>query len=439
MTCQKFRSLALLLTLGLLTLSSASIAQTQSASEAIASDENTLSTQTIPTVTTFHFTDHSDDLAGRMTTDAAGNFYVSAALGSDSSSFAVLKYKFDGKLQGAFRFHDSPGEFQGSALAVNVDREDNIFAAGFTTLRGLVVSFTPSGAQRWAHQFGANAGRPVALAIDASGNIYATGVVGHGGSDGSGPVLEWLIVKYSNDGQLLWERHHTGNFELDSQVSDIQLDSAGNVVVLGTTSRSLGNLINKMTVAKFDPQGNKLWVRNFSIANNAMVPGGLAIDLEGNIYATTVTNPPEGIAMPFTVKYNPDGVRQFVLQGHGAGGSSIAIDPAGDILVTGSTTSFGTPVFVAASKFHRSGARVWTTQIAATGKILSDSTGNVFVAGAGFLITKLNGAGKVQFTSSPLPGDLMIDAVIDPFDNLLVTGDGLNANFEHDIFTVKVN
>jgi hypothetical protein len=128
-----------------------------------------------------------------------------------------------------------------------------------------------------------------------------------------------------------------------------------------------------------------------------------------------------------------------VLQGKDVGGFSVAIDPAGDILLTGSTMNFAAPPSVEATKIHPSGALVWVTQIAASGKIASDSAGNVFVAGTpGFVITKLSPAGTVLFSSSLLPGDDVIDAAVDSFDDLLVTGDGLNAQFEHDIFTVRL-
>jgi hypothetical protein len=437
MTCQRFREVPALFTLAaLLTVTSASMAQTQSAA-----DITTASAVTAPKVTLFHFSDTGDDLAGRMTTDAAGNFYVSANLNSSAhpSGFAVLKYQFNGKLQGAFRYKLAPGEFQSAAQAVKVDTQGNIYAAGTTNVSGLVVSFTPSGLQRWADRFRGNAGNPIALAIDQSGNIYVAGNGGHGGSDGVGPILEWVIVKYSSGGQVLWEQHHTGTASLDSRVKDIQLDSAGNPIVFGTTSNSPATLTNKMTVVKFDPFGNTLWAKDFSVPNNSLVPGGLAIDHGGNVYATSMTNPPEGIDTPFTVKYDPNGVLKFVLQGKDAGGTSVAFDPAGDLLLTGGVNSFGTPAFTGATKIHPSGAKVWVTQIPATGKIVSDSAGNVFVAGTpGFVITKLNAAGKVLFSSSLLPGDDVIDAIIDPFDNLLVTGDGLNAQFEHDIFTVRL-
>ncbi len=436
MTCQKFRLVpAVLFTLAvLLTRPSASMAQTQSAA-----DEGAASA---PTITTFHFTDKGNDRAGRMTTDAAGNFYVSAGLinsVSHPSGFAVLKYKFSGKLQGAFRYTPAPGEFQGAAQAVKVDMQGNIYAAGTTNVSGLVVSFTSSGVQRWADRFGGSAGNPIALAVDGSGNIYAAGNRGHGGSDGVGPILEWIIVKYSSDGEVLWEQHHTGTPSLDSRVQDIQLDSAGNPIVFGTTSNNPANLTNKMTVVKFDPFGNTLWARDFAVPNNSLVPGGLAIDRRDNVYVTSLTNPPEGSDIPFTVKYDPNGVRKFVLRGNGAGGSSVAVDPAGDILLSGSTMIFGMPAVIEATKIHPSGVKVWVTQIPAAGKIVADSAGNVFVAGTpGFAITKLNGAGEVLFSSSLLPGDDVTDAVVDPFDNVLATGFGLNAQFSDDIFTVRL-
>lgn len=129
----------------------------------------------------------------------------------------------------------------------------------------------------------------------------------------------------------------------------------------------------------------------------------------------------------------PDAVRS-----KDAGGTSVAVDPAGDILLTGEVLHFGTASSIEATKIHPSGAKVWVTQIPATGKIVSDSTGNVFVAGFGFVITKLSSRGAVLFTSSPLPGDAVTDAIVDPFNNLLVTGDGVNAQFNYDIFTVRL-
>src|SRR5262249_8384173 len=169
------------------------------------------------------------------------------------------------------------------------------------------------------------------------------------------------------------------------------------------------------------------------------VANGLALDRAGSVYVTgvpgandTATPPP-----PFTVKYDANGNRIFVLR---TGGVSVAIDPTGDVLLAGANPQTpGGPIFIAAYKFHSSGTKVWGTPLAPAGKILSDAAGNVFVAGAIFnndstnpsdyLISKLSPAGQLVFQTRSTRGDEPSDATIDPFGNLLVTGNGLNGQF----------
>src|SRR5262249_1273536 len=151
-----------------------------------------------PSVRAFRFADGGDDLPGRLTTDASGNFYIAAQVALDSlhpSGLAVLKYRFDGTLQGAFRYRPAPGEFGLAARAVKVEKLGNIYAVGDTNLGAVVVSFTSSGSQRWARRFGTSA---VAVAVDGAGNVYAAGTRVTGDFQG-----EWLIAKYTSAGQLL--------------------------------------------------------------------------------------------------------------------------------------------------------------------------------------------------------------------------------------------
>ena len=396
-----------------------------------------------PSVSVFHFTDGGDDFPARMTADAAGNFYVAAQLEASTqrSGFAVLKYRFDGTLQGAFRYKLASGEFGGLARDVKVDKLGNIYGVGETSLGGVVVSFTSTGIQRWARHFGSTG---IALAVDSAGNIYAAGTHVTGGFQS-----EWVIAKYTSAGQLVWTRRHTGSAGGDVRLTDIQLDPTGNPVVTGTTNLLVGIASDTMTTLKLDPLGNTLWLKNF-VAGPSIhhVASGLAIDRAGSVYVTGVpaandiaTPPP-----PFTVKYDANGNRIFVLR---TGGVYVAIDPAGDILLTGATLQTpGAPIFLAASKFHPSGTKVWVTQIPAVGKIVSDAASNLFVAGTAFnddstnpsdyLISKLSPAGQLVFQARVNRGDEVSDATVDPFGNLLVTGNALNPQFQHDIFTVRV-
>jgi hypothetical protein len=183
---------------------------------------------------------------------------------------------------------------------------------------------------------------------------------------------------------------------------------------------------------------------------HTQIPFGLAVDAAGSVYATGATNPPEGDSIPFTVKYDVIGNRKFVLTGSGAGGASVAIDPSGDILLAGVKVVQGLPPSTVASKFHANGVKVWATRLATGQKIVSDAAGNVFVAGSivnddptnagpsDYFITKLSPSGAIVFQFRYSPGDDVSDAAVDVFGNLLVTGSGLNAQFDHEIFTLRV-
>jgi hypothetical protein len=123
-----------------------------------------------------------------------------------------------------------------------------------------------------------------------------------------------------------------------------------------------------------------------------------------------------------------------------AGGISIAIDPAGDILLTGETINFGKPDAIEVTKMRPSPAPrsglLRVRQLERSPLILRETS---LWRGVGFPIAKLNSKGKVLFSSSLLPGDDATDAVADVFDNLLVTEDGINAQLNHDIiFTVRL-
>src|SRR5580704_7580382 len=54
----------------------------------------------------FRFAKPFDDRSSRMTTDAAGNFYIAAGLDDTHhlNGFAVIKYNAQGKLSGSFHF-----------------------------------------------------------------------------------------------------------------------------------------------------------------------------------------------------------------------------------------------------------------------------------------------------------------------------------------------
>jgi hypothetical protein len=208
----------------------------------------------------------------------------------------------------------------------------------------------------------------------------------------------------------------------------MKLDNSGNVIAFGFSTNAGPN--TDSTTLKISPQGKLLWARNFArdpLFNK--VPAAGAVDHDNGIYATGQgVDPFTGGRFPYTLNYDANGELKFALMGAGNGGSSVAVDPAGKILLGGSTLVHGTPASTA-SKFDPSGKQIWVTQVPSASTIVSDAAGNVFASGDFYSVTKLSPTGKIISTfngQSQFPGIAVRDAVIDAFQRLLVTGYGFD-------------
>ena len=70
---------------------------------------------------------------------------------------------------------------------------------------------------------------PKAIAHDSAGNIYVTGT-----SVGQSTSYDYLTVKYSPSGDMIWDRRYTGQFNNSfDEPTGICTDASGNVLVAG--------------------------------------------------------------------------------------------------------------------------------------------------------------------------------------------------------------
>ena len=131
------------------------------------------------------------------------------------------------------------------------------------------------------------------VATDAAGNVYQA--LAAGGSVAGQPYAgdkDLVLVKDSPAGTRLWTRE-LGTTRLE-RAYGVAIDPAGNAVVTGYTNGDLdgahaGNTTDDVFVAKFDPNGNLTWLRQFGVAAVADRGYALATDAAGNVYVTGYT------------------------------------------------------------------------------------------------------------------------------------------------------
>lgn len=172
-----------------------------------------------------------------------------------------------------------------------------------------------------------------AIAIDGGGNVYVTGA-----TDETTGASDYLTIKYNADGDILWSRTYNGAANGLDEALAIKVDAAGNVYVTGR-SQGTGSAFNIVTI-KYNSDGVQQWV---AIVGNGFMSIGynLVVDVFGNVYVAGGKNAYDGHVI---IKYNSQGVSQWSrdLYGSYENKSFVAINPNdGNIIVTGGKGLYG--------------------------------------------------------------------------------------------------
>lgn len=318
------------------------------------------------------------------------------------------------------QFGGIPG-WDDSANGAAIDAEGNGYIAGtvYNATPGAGVSgglrddfiraYSPTGDELWARVLTAEEGSEQlsALKLDAQGNMYIAGTLS-GLLDGEGSKAHktMYLRKLSMTGSVLWTRV----FGAVSQNDLFSLDCGpdGSPFVVGTVAAALPGQTyaggSDAFILKHDASGNVAWTRQFTHPFNDFAYA-VAVDASGNAYmGGLVTDGMPGFDTKpgdvdgFVRKYSSSGEelwtvpiatddRDQVL--------AIAIDPSGDVIVTGTTHSAfpgftntgNNDIFV--SKLSSDGSPIWTRQFGSDRSdkphaLEVDETGAVYVAGETF-------------------------------------------------------
>ena len=277
------------------------------------------------------------------------------------------------------------------------------------------------------------------LGIDGVGNLYITGeflgIVDFDPGSGTANVgvvdkISSFFAKYDNNGNYIYAKK-IGEFVNNSSnafyTKDLFLDNKGNIYVCGqfvgthdfdpglgiVNLSSVSTTSKDLFFAKYDSEGNYLWVKSIGMPTDSGVMHSLAVDKNGNVYITgnfegtvdfdsgpvivnlTKINTATDKYRGYLVKYDANGNYVWVKN---IGGSSLSLDNLGNIYLIGQyykTTDFdlgeGTAILPASSgsdfskffaKYDDNGNYKWAKKVDFNSNdVVSGVNGDIYLTG----------------------------------------------------------
>lgn len=265
--------------------------------------------------------------------------------------------------------------------------------------------------QAWVQVESGGVNRAAALALDTNANVYVTG--------------SSITVKYSSNGTRLWSATNS-----DTTPVALAVDTTGNSFITGASSLSGTQLV---TIVKFSPGGQKLWVARYRDPADRYgdEASALAVDSVGNVYVIAYDLP--GSSGFLTLKYDTNGHLLWHERYPGRYTAALAVDSAGNAYVTGQSAGGFATV-----KYNAAGNQIWAAHYADNCNNIQphalavDGVGNVFVTSASrcgpdeYLTVKYDPAGNQLWAAryrAPTLGDSRPSALaVDNAGNAYVTG-----------------
>ncbi|HEX9896328.1 MAG TPA: SBBP repeat-containing protein [Dehalococcoidales bacterium] len=413
-------------------------------------------------VARYNGTGNDMDIAVALDVDTSGNVYVTGySHGSGTAyDFATIKYDNNGVEQWVARYN-GPGNSADMASDLAIDTSGNVYVTGYSHGSGTAYDFATikydnNGVERWVARYNGTGNIddcPYDLAIDVSGNVYVTGY-----SRGSGTSYDFATIKYNNNGVQQWLARYNGPGNSGDTAEALAVDTSGNVYVTGE-SVGIGTYEDFATI-KYNNNGVQQWVARYNGTGNRVdIPTDLAIDTSGNVY---IAGGSVGIGTYedfATIKYNNNGVQQWVARYNGPVNSSdgveaLAIDTSGNVYVTGESIISGTSYDFATIKYDNNGVQQWVARYNGTGNgsdwptdLAIDTSGNVYVTGESigtdhdFATIKYNNNGVQQwvarYDSSEYSYDGARALVVDATGDIYVTGYSYGSGTSYDFATIK--
>ncbi|MBN1211309.1 MAG: SBBP repeat-containing protein [candidate division Zixibacteria bacterium] len=244
-----------------------------------------------------------------IATDNDGHIFVTGCRANSYTDIDIvtLKYTTSGCLLWT-KAYNGPGNYYDWAEAIAVDDDGYVYVTGAsegdeTNMDYVTIKYAPDGDSEWVRRYSGGGedspDKSCALALDDEGNVFITGY-----SRGNMTGFDYLTIKYNAVGDTAWTRRYNGPDNLTDWPCDIDVDRYGNVVVAGESYSQLSDA--DFMLIMYDTEGTLRWLEKFNGPGNGEDDlAALALDNDGNIYVTGLSDGVGSDCDFATIKYSP--------------------------------------------------------------------------------------------------------------------------------------
>lgn len=414
----------------------------------------------------------NDDIPTAFYVSPAGNVLIAGSVDTNASAtitndYVTLKYNALGTIQWS-QLYTNSATSNDIPKGIIEDAAGNVIVTGSTETipqkNGITIKYNTNGVSQWTNTFnesGDNTDRATAMAMDTAGNLFIAGSVVEYGLD-----KNFALQKIDTAGNTAWIRTINGTSVGSSDSAQaVAVDNVGNVYVAGYTHNK--GTSSDFTVAKYDTNGNQLWVTTYDYITETDRALAIALDSSNNVYVTGRSDRDASNLISnddiVTIKYTSTGVQSWVIRYNGTGnlidtGRVVKVSSTGNVYVGGRTSNASNYDYIVL-KYNTSGVQQWINLYNGTGNdegffMELDATENVYITGnsdnsagtATDIVTrKINSAGVTQWTNrfdGTATGNDVVDAIkIDSLGNVIVAGttdtDNQSTTVTNDICLLK--
>lgn len=395
------------------------------------------------------------DKGKTLIVDEAGNVYVAGESenGFENSDLALIKYNSSGKQQWVFLYRVE-NEKNNTANGISIDKDGYIYIAGasynsVSNFDLITIKLDANGNELWHRKYDDN------LSFDFFNFIETDNlndVIISGESNG-----DIILLKYKSNGDLQWVKKYNGTYNGLENLSSMKLDLNGNVYLSGTSEMAADNY--DALLLKYNNDGSLVWSKTYhSSSNYDEYFYSVTVDSACNAYVTGEIMLSFFMSDCVTIKYDSTGFQHWYKIFNGPENdidlaTDIAIDQYGNVFVAGQSLGENTFNNYLLIKYDSNGEQQWYKifdggENDIVSAMVTDNIGNVYLTGSSwgigvidYLTVKYSSMGILHWQMSYNgPGnhqDAPTSIVLDEYSNVIVTGYSRGSNNLHDIATIK--